>query len=92
MHTKSSKFAGKTVKIKNNAIHPQVADFAGASYRVEEYWDKLTGNSWKMSGRNMACMIYAMRVRDNNLPNDDEVVYGKIGPFGHLVHVSEIDS
>ena len=25
-----------------------------------------------------------------NIPIDDEVLYGKIGAFGHLVHVSEI--
>jgi hypothetical protein len=24
------------------------------------------------------------------LPFDDEVVYGKLGGFGHLVHVSEL--
>ena len=26
----------------------------------------------------------------SGLPVDDEVVYGKVGPFGHLLHVSEL--
>lgn len=90
MHTESSKFAGKTVTIKAGATHPQISNFAGSNYRVEEYWDKMTGLSWKDSVGNPACMIYASRVDANHLPIDDNVVYGKIGCFGHLVHISEI--
>ena len=92
MNKESSKFAGKTVKIKAGSTHPQVPNFAGSDYRVEEYWDKLTGKSWMVSDGNSACMIYAKRLAENNLPIDDNVVYGKIGCLGHLVHVSEIDA
>lgn len=90
MNKESSKFAGKTVKIKAGATHPQVPNFAGSDYEVEEYWDKLTGKSWMDSDGNPACIFYAIRAAENHLPMDDNVVYGKIGCFGHLVHVSEI--
>jgi hypothetical protein len=33
---------------------------------------------------------YAMRSGVAGLPVDNEVVYGKVGAFGHLAHVSEI--
>jgi hypothetical protein len=36
-------------------------------------------------------LIYSFRVGYSGLPLDDEVLYGKIGPFGHLVHISEIE-
>lgn len=40
---------------------------------------------------NPACMNYAIRAGFSDLPTDDEVLYGKIGGFGHLVHISEIE-
>jgi len=91
MHKEASKFNGKTVKIKASATHPQVPDFAGSEYRVEDWWDVLGQGSWMDCDGNMACIIYAMRVADNKLPLDNEVLYGKIGCFGHLVHISEIE-
>ena len=42
---------------------------------------------------NPACLVYAMRsaTQDQDIPLDDEVLYGKIGSLGHLVHISEIE-
>jgi hypothetical protein len=40
---------------------------------------------------NPACLIYALRSGLMGLPTDDEVLYGKVGIFGHLVHISEIE-
>ena len=93
MHTQSSELAGKIVKIKKDVTHPQVPGFGGSEYRVEDWWDKLTGKSWMDSDGNPACLIYAMRtgMSNNHIPTDDEVLYGKVGPFGHLVHISEIE-
>ena len=79
MHTESHPQAGQTVTLKT-----------GEEYRLEDWWDKLTGSSWMYAVGNPAAMNYAMRALD--LPIDDEVVYGKIGVYGHLVHVSEIQS
>lgn len=92
MHQEPSPLAGKTVKIKPDARHPQVPDFGGSEYRVEDWWDRLGQDSWRNGAidGNFACVIYAMRRKMENLPNDEEVLYGKIGCFGHLVHLSEI--
>lgn len=91
MHTQSHPLAGKTVKINDTGKDAtQSAVVPGAEYRVEDYWDKVTGKSWMNSDGNPAAMQYAMRSAIAGLPLDDEVVYGKIGAFGHLVHVSEL--
>ena len=46
MHKESSSFAGKTVRIKKSSKHFQQPKFGGGEYRVEDWWDKLTGKSW----------------------------------------------
>jgi hypothetical protein len=92
MHNESHPAAGKIVRIKKDAKHPQMPDFGGSEYRIEDWWDKLAGKSWMDSTGNFACVIYAIRNVENKLPLDNEVVYGKIGCFGHLVHISEIEN
>lgn len=95
MHDQPSPLAGKTVRIKVDATHPQVANFAGAEYRVEDWWDRVSGGSWMFADGNPACLVYAMRTgfcKERNIPTDDEVLYSKIGPFGHLVHITEIEA
>lgn len=91
MHSKSSPLAGKTVKIKPDARHPQDIHFGGSDFRVEDWWDKVSGSSWRnQASTNPACVIYMMRRSTEYLPDDDEVLYGHIGDFGYLVHLSEI--
>lgn len=85
MHDTTHSLAGKTVRIKSG-------DYAGHDYRIEDWWDHLTGKGWGESDGNPACINYAIRAAmvRQPLPDDDEVVYGKIGAFGYLVHVSEL--
>lgn len=91
MHTNPHPLAGKTVTIKEGVTDPmQGAVIGGAKYRLEDWWDRIAGKSWGDCQGNPACLHYAMRSAVAT-PLDDEVVYGKIGHFGHLVHVSEID-
>ena len=42
---------------------------------------------------NPACMVFAMRTgfAKEPIPTDDEVLYGKIGGLGHLIHITEIE-
>jgi hypothetical protein len=80
--------SGEVVRLKEGIEHPQY-EIAGAEFMIEDWWDHLTGGSWMFADGNPACMIYAMR--GMGLPIDDEVVYGKIGSMGVLVHVSEIE-
>jgi len=76
-------FAGQTLTVNMNDGQGDV------EYRVEGYWDVISGNSWQTSSV-IAAFNYAMRVFEQNLPFDDEVLYGKVGHLGYLVHVSEI--
>jgi hypothetical protein len=90
MHTESHPLAGKTVTLETGGDKLQGQVVTGAHFRIEDWWDHLTGKSWSVSAGNPAAMHYGFRAGNNHLPSDDEVVYGKIGAFGHLVHVSEL--
>lgn len=93
LHNESHPLAGQTVKvIFKGEGHPQINASKNTpfEYTIEDYWDRLTGRSWGMSDGNPAAIVYGLRAGMNQLPWDDEVVYGKIGGLGHLVHVSEI--
>ena len=90
MHTEEHPFAGQTVGIRfADPGHPQV-DGMDHEFRVEDWWDRVAGKSWMFSDGNPAALSYALRSGAALLPIDDDVVYGKIGAFGHLVHRSEI--
>lgn len=82
-HSTPSPLAGQTVTIRPDAV-----GLGGKTYRVEDYWDRVSGGSWMYANGNPAALQYA--VRSVGIPIDDEVLYGKIGDLGYLVHVSEI--
>lgn len=79
--------AGKTVllRCKDDPGH-----LDGQKYVVEDWWINVAGRSWMRCDGNPACLKYAMRGAFSGLPTDSEVVYGKVGGFGHLVHESEL--
>lgn len=91
IHLEKHPLAGKTVKIKKTARHFQYPDFGGSDYIVEDWWDRVAGKSWMFCDGNPACLVYAMRSAGEHLPTDNNVLYGKIGPYGSLVHISEIE-
>jgi len=91
MHNEQHPFAGKKMRIKAGVKHPHHPDFAGSIYHVEDWWDRLGLGSWMQCGSNTACLIYTRRLAINDLPMDNSVVYGKVGSFGHLLHVSELE-
>lgn len=78
-----SEYAGKTVTLRADA-----ALLGGQEYRVEDWWTNVFGQSWMVSQSPVA---YQYAIRGAGLPLDDEVLYGKVGLFGHLVHISEIE-
>lgn len=83
-------YSGQTVTIKDGFTDPFNGEIpAGTKYAVEGYWDEITGGSWMFANANPTCLNYA--VRSVGLPMDNEVLYGKIGAFGFLVHVSEVE-
>lgn len=83
LHKDSYKDAGKVVTIVRGRYKDQ-------NYRIEDYWDKVTGQSWMDADGNPAALNYAVRGATEGLPIDDEVVYGKMNGLGYLVHVSEL--
>ena len=83
MHTEQSPLAGQSVVITQG-------EFRGEIYRVEDWWDRVSGKSWMVSFGNPACIEYAVRSSAEDLPIDDEVLYGKVGPFGKLIHAQQI--
>jgi hypothetical protein len=85
-----SNLKNQVVILNENAQDPNGEVLPGTEFRIEDYWDTLTGKSWMYSDGNPAALKYAMRSGMSGLPLDNEVVYGKIGAFGHLVHISEI--
>lgn len=93
IHDAPHPLAGKTVRIiKDLATNPPLPK--GAEYRVEDWADRLGLGSWSAAAQrgNIACLLYARRLGINGLPNDNEVLYGKVGSLGHVVHVSEIEA
>ncbi len=65
-------------------------EYDGKEFRIEDYWENVYGSSWMFAQGNPAALIYAMHSEFHELPTDNEVVYGKIGYLGHIVHVSEL--
>lgn len=91
IHTSAHELAGKTVTLKPVKDDPSNSLFKeGAEFRVEDWWDRISDGSWMDGVGNPACLNYAIRGGIGGLPIDDEVLYGKVGALGHLVHVSEI--
>jgi len=80
MHSESHPLAGQNITLPS-----------GDTYWLEDWWDRVSGGtSWMDMQGNPACMLYAMKSGMNNLPLDNEVVYGKVDGLGHLMHVSEL--
>jgi hypothetical protein len=88
MHNEKSPLANKTVKIKAEAN-----ELGGNKILIEDWWDRVAGKSWMFCDGNIACLGYAMRTALANprVPNNDEVLYGKINGLGYLVHISELE-
>lgn len=84
-HNEKHVLANKKVKIEKGQL-------AGNEIVIEDWWDRVYGKSWMFEQGNPACLQYAIRtgLQEHRVPSDDEVIYGKIGNLGHLVHVSEL--
>ena len=92
MHVEKSLLAGKTVRIKKESVHFQFPGFGGSVFKVEDWWDRVSGRSWTKCPGNIAAKVYFLRTVHHGLPLDEEVLYGHTEDgYGHLVHVSEIE-
>lgn len=91
-HAEQHELAGQEIKVQFKDGHFQIPGSADApvDFVVEDWQDRIMGRSWMVMDGNPAAIIYAMRAGTSGLPIDDEVVYGKVGGLGHMVHESEI--
>ena len=91
LHDSEHPLSGKTVKIKVKApLFQQPGE--EFNYKIEDWWDRVYGDSWMNANGNLAAIGYAIRSGSSNqqIPTDDNVVYGKIDGLGYLIHTSEI--
>lgn len=93
IHKERHELAGKKVAIKTGPMKfghdPDELD--GSEFIVEDWWDRVYGATWMHAEGNPACLKYAIRSACVGLPIDNEVVYGKVGMLGHLVHNNELE-
>jgi acetylornithine deacetylase/succinyl-diaminopimelate desuccinylase-like protein len=89
-HTAMHPLAGQTVKVTPAAAVYGHSDTTPFEFCIEDWNDRVFGQSWMDMSGHPASLGYAMRSVVGRLPLDNEVVYGKDeGGLGHLVHVSE---
>jgi hypothetical protein len=78
--------AGRTVKVRSprSSLHD-------APFRVVDWWDRVSGLSWRDAPNKIAAHYDARRrLLNRDLPDDDEVVIGRIDSAAYLVHQSEL--
>lgn len=95
VHAAPHPYAGKTLKldITMHGLDKFAAHDIGSGvqeYRVEDWWDRIAGKSWMHCDGNFAALGYAARSGALGLPLNDEVVYGKVGGLGFLIHNDEL--
>jgi hypothetical protein len=93
MHEQAHPLAGQMVELNGKAGDLMQGEVEpGAQFRIEDWADRVFQNTWQAASMfgNWAAKHYGLRAQANGLPIDDEVLYGKIGALGHVVHVSEI--
>lgn len=80
IHPNPHILAGKTVTLVGGS-------FDGQPFRIEDWWDRVSGKSWMDCDGNPACMDYALRSGTTDFaPIDNDVVYGKLNRLGKLIH------
>lgn len=89
-----SPYVGMTVKIKEDVGPDPMTgqSLAGQDFVVEDWWQNVSGCSWMNSDGNPAALTYAVRtgMAAYHVPLNNEVVYGKIGMTGYLLHITEL--
>lgn len=90
-HATAHPLAGQTAMvIPAHAVHGH-ADATPFTFHIEDWNDRVFGQSWQVMQGHPASLGYAMRGVLGGLALDNEVVYGKDeSGLGHLIHVSEL--
>jgi len=92
MHERQHPLAGRRVRLPDGLLLSEGdASPVNRDYYIEDWWDRVAGESWRDARGNPAVLQYAARVAANRLPSNDDVVYGKVGALGYLLHVTEVE-
>ena len=85
IHQEPHPLISKKVLIVSGTFRNLVAE-------IIDWWDRYSGLTWKedLAKRNSFCIMYAMRVRGENLPEDDEVIVVNVSGSTFLVHSSQL--
>jgi hypothetical protein len=93
-HPESHPLANKRVRVKSPGILRLSGATEEATYWIEDWQDRVFGFSWMDDAAtgNPACIQYAFRSSPlgDDLPTDNDVVYGKINNLGYIIHSSEL--
>lgn len=84
-----SPYAGRTVRLRADA-----AELGGHQFDVTDWYERTgPGLTWRAALENgdPRAQGYAVRRGLGGLPDDDEVLFGRVDGMGQLVHVSEIE-
>lgn len=67
-------------------------DLSNQLFVVEDWCENVLGCSWMVADGNPAALSYAFRIgmKLGAVPNNNDVVYGKIDSLGYLLHVTEL--
>jgi len=93
-HDRPSELKGKTVKIKKEVFEPNTDFFISENFVVEDWYDRVRKKDWKREAKfstDCECLLYASRAESTNLPDDEQILYGKVGEWKHMMHISEIE-
>lgn len=77
------RLAGCTVRIKSGKYKDRL-------FEIEDWQENVMGQSWMNMIGNACALAYAIRAAEDDLPIDNNVLYGKIGFLGFMIHESEI--
>lgn len=83
LHRKSHPLAGETVVIASGT-------FEGHSFTIEDWWDRVAGESWIDCDENPTCAEYGMRAGADFDPLDDDVVLGHIDCAETIIHARHL--
>ena len=85
----------KSSSLKNKELTIIKGYLKGKSIVIEDWWKKIAGEDWQASAfHNLASYNYCLNHQSeysNHNVSVNWVLYGKIGGFGYLVNVNELE-
>lgn len=85
-------YSGQRFVVKRNVGYDNHGfNLGGAIFEVEGWCKNIFGDDWRNSDL-FPIKVYLDRINDFNpsVPDDGQAVYGKIGMFGYIFHITEL--